>query len=93
MMDILKNPIELSATVVESFIILEFLGKVLGYKHDGVKKQLLFYSSLIVAVTYITFVSTLKSFGGLLDLVAIGIFILHGVFCLRDKLLKKILFP
>jgi sensor histidine kinase YesM len=92
-MSVFKNLTELSATIIESLIILEFLGKMSKYKYDGIKKYFCFLATLIISTAYITIVNSYIIFDGFLGLLSVTIFILYGFICLKGSSLKKMLLP
>lgn len=92
-MKLFRNIIELSATIFENFIILDFLIKLFGYKFTGIKNSIYFYIVLIISTVYVTVLNTFMLFEGWYVLITIGVFIFYGLICLNGKAFKKILMP
>lgn len=87
------SALEIMATIIENFIILNFLGKMLEYKFDGLKKKLFFITALAISSIYVTIHSELMLFEGGLVIFTIIIFVLYSLFFLVGKVWKKIVFP
>ncbi|MCL2020106.1 MAG: GHKL domain-containing protein [Oscillospiraceae bacterium] len=90
-MDIIKYFTELSATIIENVIILEFLGKLFRYKYQGFKKHLFFLIALVLSTAYVSFLNYFMIFEGWLAFITIGVFVLYGIQCLKGVRLYKLL--
>lgn len=92
-MKIIWNIIELLATFIENFIILDMIGRMFGYKYSGIKKVLYFLLTLIFSTIYVTVINKYYSFEGWLALITIIIFIVYSSFCAQKNTYIKLLIP
>lgn len=85
--------IEVLATVIENFIVLECYSKLFNCKYVGLKKNAYFLLFLIFTTSYVTLLNQIVIFDGWLSLITIFLFITYGLLCLKGSLFKKIIIP
>ncbi len=81
---------ELSISLFESYLMIEFISKFNGYKYSGSKKNILFIFAVILLFVNITVANYIETFIEIPSYIAFVIMIIYSIIALRGKLLVKL---
>ncbi|MBP1926745.1 signal transduction histidine kinase [Sedimentibacter acidaminivorans] len=81
---------ELSISLFESYLMIEFISKFNGYKYLGSKKNILFISAVILLFVNITVANYIEVFIEIPSYIAFVIMIIYSIIALRGKFLVKL---
>ena len=93
-MDLFYQGCEVSATVVETYIFLDFLTKFLGKKFSPIKQNITFIVAFLLINFYMVMVNYyVIQYSAFSDVVVLALYMLYAVFCSKENLLFKIITP
>lgn len=80
MMDIF---IELTATIMQNFLIIWFISGYCGYKYNGIKRYISFGIILLADCVFVSIINKFISYDGVLSAISILMYIIYCHICLK----------
>ena len=94
MMRIIYQICEITATVTETFILLEFINRLLGTKYKGLKNAIVTTLSFVVINTYMIFVGIISpEYSAMSDFVVLSLYILYTLLFVKGNAIYKLITP
>jgi len=81
---------ELSISLFESYLMIEFISKFNGCKYSGSKKNILFASAVLLLFVNVTIANYIQTFIEIPSYIALVIMIIYSIAALNGKFLVKL---
>ena len=82
----MANICELSANLIQNFLMIWFISNFCGYKYSGIKKIFGFIAILFFGVVVISIINHFTDYDGILSAISIAGFVVYAQICLKEKL-------
>lgn len=90
MNNLLWNSFEVLVNLFESYIIIEFVSKLQGYKYTGIVKYITFTAALLISFFELNLMNNIVNFEGLAIFIPIITVFIYAYFCLKGDNFRKI---
>ena len=75
--------IELTATIMQNFLIIWFISGYCGYKYNGIKRYISFGIILLADCVFVSIINKFISYDGVLSAISILMYIIYCHICLK----------
>lgn len=93
-MELFYQGCEITATTVETLILLEFMSKLLGCKFDGFGRIVSFAVSFVIINGYMIFVGYISpQYAALSDIIVLGLYLIYALCTTKSSVVYRIITP
>lgn len=93
-MELFYQGCEIAATTVETFILLEFLGKLLGYRFERIHRWITFFIGFAVINGYMLFVNMISpEYAAVSDVIVLILYMIYTLYAAKSCFIYRVITP